>query len=138
MPKILVVDDLQEILDFSKEFFEDFGFEVRTADTAPTAIAAQQEFKADVILQDLNIPGGGGISVYETLRANHDMVPIIFSTGKPEAIGDLSTMTNVSVLKKPTHPEALMAEVQKRMLKPAAEPQMNPAPPPPPRLPPGR
>lgn len=143
MPKILVVDDIPAITEFSKEFFEDAGFEVRTADTAPTAIAAQREFRADAILQDLNIPEGGGILVYETLRAAGDMVPIIFSTGKPETLGDLTCMVNVSALRKPTDPEVLLAEVQKRIAAskaaaPAlAERPMNmvPPPPPPPRRP---
>jgi len=136
MPKILVVDDIPAIVDFSKEFFEDAGFEVRTAETAPGALEAQQEFRADVILQDLNIPGGGGIHVYETLRARHDMVPIIFSTGKPETLGDITGMVNVSILKKPTDPEILMAEVRKQLAKAApAERPMNPNPPPPPKLP---
>jgi DNA-binding response OmpR family regulator len=139
MPKILVVDDIPAIVDFSKEFFEDAGFDVRTADTAPGALAAQQEFKADVILQDLNIPGGGGILVYETLRARKDMTPVIFSTGKPETIGDISAMINVSILKKPTAPELLMVEVQRQLANSApAERPMNPNPPPPPKLPPGR
>ncbi|OGR45043.1 MAG: hypothetical protein A2X35_06530 [Elusimicrobia bacterium GWA2_61_42] len=135
MPKILVVDDIPAIVDFSREFFEDAGFEVRTAETAPDALAAQQDFKADVILQDLNIPGGGGILVYETLRARQDLVPVIFSTGKPEAIGDISGMVNVAILKKPTDPEVLMAEVKKQIAKTSAERPMNPAPPPPPRRP---
>ncbi|MBI5744969.1 MAG: response regulator [Elusimicrobia bacterium] len=147
MPKILVVDDIPAIVDFSKEFFEDAGFEVRTADTAPAAIAAQQQFKAEVILQDLNIPGGGGLFVYETLRAQQDLVPIIFSTGKPETLGDLTKMINVSALRKPTNPDVLMAEVQKQLAAskaaapaappppPAAERPMNPVPPPPPKFP---
>ncbi|HCC49374.1 MAG TPA: hypothetical protein DEQ38_14860 [Elusimicrobia bacterium] len=142
MPKILVVDDIPAITDFSKEFFEDAGFEVRTADTAPGAIAAQHEFKADVILQDLNIPGGGGLHVYETLRAEGDLSPIIFSTGKPETLGDLTAMVNVSALRKPTNPDVLMAEVRTRLAArqpaappPAAERPMNPVPPPPPKFP---
>jgi len=135
MPKILVVDDIPAIVDFSREFFEDAGFEVRTAETAPSALAAQQEFRADVILQDLNIPEGGGILVYETLRARQDMVPVIFSTGKPETLGDITGMVNVSVLKKPTDPDALMAEVKKQILKCAPQRPMNPNPPPPPRRP---
>jgi len=146
MPKILVVDDIPAIVDFSKEFFEDAGFEVRTADTAPGALAAQHEFKADVILQDLNIPGGGGLHVYETLRAEGDLVPIIFSTGKPETLGDLTKMTGVSALRKPTNPDVLMAEVQKQLAArkaaapaapppPPAERPMNPVPPPPPKFP---
>jgi DNA-binding response OmpR family regulator len=140
------VDDIPAIVDFSKEFFEDAGFEVRTADTATGAIAVQQEFHAGVLLQDLNIPEGGGVFVYETLRGRGDMTPIIFSTGKPEALTNIAAMTNVSVLKKPTNPEVLMAEVQKWLAAasaapavppapPAAERPMNPNPPPPPRFP---
>ncbi|MDA8132536.1 MAG: response regulator [Elusimicrobia bacterium] len=135
MPKILVVDDIPAIVDFSKEFFEDAGFEVRTADTATGAIKAQREFRADVILQDLNIPEGGGMHVYETLRAENDTVPIIFSTGKPETLGDITKMINVSALRKPTNPDVLMAEVQKRIADrkaPAAPAQAAPPPPPPP------
>lgn len=138
MAKILVVDDIPAIVDFSKEFFEDAGFEVRTADTAPAAISEQQQFKADVILQDLNIPGGGGLFVYETLRKQNDLVPIIFSTGKPETLGDLSRMVNVSALRKPTNPDVLMAEVQKQIAAqavppppPAEQVRYNPPPPPP-------
>lgn len=140
MPKILVVDDIPAIVDFSKEFFEDAGFEVRTAETADGAVAIQRQFKADVILQDLNVPGGGGLFVYETLRTEGDLVPIIFSTGKPETLGDLTKMVNVSALRKPTNPDVLMAEVRSRLpAKPAApaaaERPMNPNPPPPPKFP---
>jgi len=139
MPKILVVDDIPAITDFSKEFFEDAGFEVRVADTAPGAIDAQRQFRADVILQDLNIPGGGGVLVYQTLRAEHDMTPIIFSTGKPETLGDLAQMVNVSALRKPTNPDDLMAEVKKQIAAhgaPAPAPAPAPfAPPPPPPAP---
>lgn len=140
MSKILVVDDIPAIVDFSKEFFEDAGFEVRTAETADGAVAIQRQFKADVILQDLNVPGGGGLFVYETLRTEGDLVPIIFSTGKPETLGDLTKMVNVSALRKPTNPDVLMAEVRSRLpAKPAApaaaERPMNPNPPPPPKFP---
>lgn len=129
MSRILVVDDIPAITDFSKEFFEDFGHEVRVADTATGAIEVQRQFKAEVILQDLNVPGGGGLHVYETLRGEGDMVPIIFSTGKPETLGDLNAMKNVSALRKPTNPDVLMAEVQKWL---AAAAQAAPTPPPPP------
>lgn len=135
MAKILVVDDIPAIVDFSKEFFEDAGHEVRTADTAPGAIDTQRQFHADVILQDLNIPGGGGVFVYETLRAQNDLTPIIFSTGKPEALGDLTKMINVSALRKPTNPDVLMAEVQKQIAAgQAAAPAVQAAPPPPPAV----
>ena len=136
MPKILAVEDNPAILDFYQEFFSDAGFEVKTADDAVKAIAAQTEFKADVILLDLNIPEGGGMLVFETLRGRQDMVPVIFSTGKPETIANLAGLPNVNVVKKPTDPEVLMGVVQKAISRSAKQP-MNANPPPPPP-PPGR
>jgi CheY-like chemotaxis protein len=60
-------------------------------------------------------------------------VPIIFSTGKPEQLPDLSKLHNVTVIKKPTPPETLMAEV-KRLLPNFFDRPMDPNPPPPPRI----
>jgi DNA-binding response OmpR family regulator len=133
MSKILVVEDNPAILDFCKEFFEDAGFEVKTAENATDAIAAHLGFRSDLILLDLNIPNGGGMLVYETIRAGQDMVPVIFSTGKPETIANLAGLPNVAVVRKPTDPDVLMAEVKKRIAKPEERPMNPPPPPPPPR-----
>lgn len=133
MPKILAVEDNPAILDFYKEFFADTGFEVRTAEDALSAINMQQQFKADLIVLDLNIPAGGGMLVFETLRTRlHDPVPIIFSTGKPEELPNLKNLHNVAFVGKPADPQLLLAEV-KRLLARNAAPAMNPNPPPPPK-----
>lgn len=138
MIKILAVEDNPAILDFYREFFTEMGFEVRTAEDALSALTLQQQFKADLIVLDLNIPAGGGMHVFDTLRARlHDPVPIIFSTGKPELLPrSLKNLHNASFLPKPTPPEALLAEV-KRMLPRHFGEQLEhkppvPAPPPPP------
>ncbi len=132
MLKILAVEDNPAILDFYKDFFAAEGFEVRTAEDAFSAITAQQQFKADLIILDLNIPAGGGMHVFETLRTRLlDPVPIIFSTGKPEQLPDMANLHNVAVVGKPTDPEKLLAEVWKLLPKKKAQ-EMNPVPPPPP------
>jgi DNA-binding response OmpR family regulator len=127
------VEDNPAILDFYVEFFTDMGFEVKTAEDALSAITLQQQFKADLIVLDLNIPAGGGMLVFETLRSRlQDPVPIIFSTGKPEQLpANMKNLHNVVVLGKPTPPEALLAEVRKLLPK-FFNPQPNPVPPPPP------
>lgn len=133
MPKILAVEDNPAILDFYRELFTEAGFEVRTADDALSAINIQQQFKADLIVLDLNIPAGGGMLVFETLRTRlFDPVPIIFSTGKPEQLPSLKNLHNVTALGKPTDPEKLLAEV-KRLIQKNPGPVMDPNPPPPPR-----
>lgn len=133
MQKILAVEDNPAILDFYKEFFADAGYEVQTAEDALSAITAHQQFKPDLIVLDLNIPAGGGMLVFETLRTRLcDAVPILFSTGKPEQLPSLKNLHNVAVVSKPTNPELLLSEV-KRLLPQAAAPVMNPNPPPPPK-----
>lgn len=135
MFKILAVEDNPAILDFYREFFTDAGFEVQTAEDAISAITKHQQFKSDLIILDLNIPAGGGMMVFDTLRRRlMDPVPIIFSTGKPEMLPNLANIHNVAVVVKPTTPEALLAEVNKLLPKQSAQP-LNPAPPPPPPAP---
>jgi len=133
MPKILAVEDNPAILDFYREFFADTGFEVQTAEDALSAITLQQQFKADLIVLDLNIPAGGGMLVFETLRTRLcDPVPIIFSTGKPEDLPNLKNLHNVAFVGKPADPQLLLAEVR-RLLAQNAATAMNPNPPPPPK-----
>lgn len=132
MVKILAVEDNPAILDFYRDFFTEAGFEVQTAEDAFSAITKQQQFKADLIILDLNIPAGGGMHVFETLRSRMgDPVPIIFSTGKPEQLPSLKNIYNVAIVCKPTNPEQLMAEVKKLLPKFFGS-AMDPKPPPPP------
>ncbi len=134
MIKILAVEDNPAILDFYREFFTEMGFEIKTAEDAFSAITLHQQFKPDLIVLDLNIPAGGGMLVFETLRTRlQDPVPIIFSTGQPEQLPNLKNIHNVAVIKKPTPPEMLLAEV--KLLLPKffdKPPAPNPPPPPPP------
>lgn len=132
MVKILAVEDNPAILDFYRDFFTEAGFEVQTAEDAFSAITKQQQFKADLIILDLNIPAGGGMHVFETLRSRMgDPVPIIFSTGKPEQLPSLKNIYNVAIVCKPTKPEQLMAEVKKLLPKFFGS-AMDPKPPSPP------
>ena len=131
--RILAVEDNPAILDFYREFFSDMGFEAKTAEDALSAITLHQQFKSDLIVLDLNIPAGGGMLVFETLRHSlKDPVPVIFSTGKPELLPhSVKSLHNVAVIAKPTPPEALLAEI-KRLLPSHFGRQLNPVPPPPP------
>lgn len=131
--KILAVEDNPAIIDFYREFFSDMGFEVKTAEDALSALTLHQQFQPDLIVLDLNIPAGGGMLVFDTLRTRlHDPVPIIFSTGKPEMLPhNVKSLHNVAVITKPTPPEALLAEVR-RLLPRFFDRPLDPNPPPPP------
>ena len=138
MIRILAVEDNKDIADFYFEFFTDFGYEVQTAGDALLAIERHKSFHADIMILDLDIPGGGGLFVYDTVRNKlKDNVPIIFSTGKPEKLAELKGLVNTSSLGKPTPPERLVEEVRRLTANVRHVPKADPgfAPPPPPPMP---
>ena len=114
MAKILAIDDDLCILELYKEIFSKAGFQIQTAEDASSAVMRYQDFKPDLLVLDVDIPAGGGQKVFDRLR-NLLMVgtPIIFSTGVPERVENLGKNFNVSILKKPVNPEALIKEAKK-------------------------
>ncbi len=114
MAKILAVDDDLNILELYREIFSKAGFDIQTAEDAASAVMKYQDFKPDLLVLDVDMPAGGGQKVYDRLRNLFQTdTPIIFSTGMPENVQNLEKNLNVSVLKKPVHPEQLIAEAKK-------------------------
>jgi two-component system, cell cycle response regulator DivK len=66
--RALVVDDHlinQELLSF---VLEEEGFEVRTAPCAEEALALAEQFKPDVLILDVQLPGMSGLDLTQQLR----------------------------------------------------------------------
>src|SRR5262249_44450520 len=66
--RILVVDDNVDGAETLALLLRLRGHEVRTAHDGPAALAAAEEFSADVGLLDLGLPGIGGYEVARELR----------------------------------------------------------------------
>jgi len=115
--KILAVDDDLFILELYRNMLGDAGFEVHTAEDSVAAMSRFNEVKPDLVILDVDMPGGGGRKVFERLRKTLvSPIPIIFATGKPESVQQEARASAVSVLKKPLGPQALIGEI-KRLLK---------------------
>lgn len=128
MTKILAVDNDLLALEICKALFSDGEFELHTAVDAPSAITKYQRTAPDIILLNVDMPDGGGIRVFEKLNnRSGQLVPIVFSSVKPEQFPLLLTRPNSVMLKRPVNADALKAGVKKLM---AAG--MAPPPPPPP------
>lgn len=83
---VLVVDDDQRVRDMLVRFLDDQGFEVSTAGDGAQMLAQFSSRKFDVILLDLNLPGGkDGLDLAREIRAQSD-VPIIMLTGRDNVI----------------------------------------------------
>ena len=79
--KLLIVDDDDGLRETLADFFEQEGYEVAAAATTAEARAVLTSFAADLLLLDINMPGGDGLTFGAELRARI-ATPIIFLSGK--------------------------------------------------------
>lgn len=68
MPRILVVDDEQQILRALRTSLRGAGYDVETADTAEKALAAAAMRPPEAVILDLVLPDGTGTDVCRELR----------------------------------------------------------------------
>ncbi|MGN6366542.1 response regulator [Asticcacaulis taihuensis] len=81
--RVLVVDDNQASADTLHWTVELFGDTVKSCHDGRTALKLAADFRPDVILLDIGMPGMDGLQVCEALRAMPDLkhVKIIAQTG---------------------------------------------------------
>jgi DNA-binding NtrC family response regulator len=83
-PRVLIIDDQEEVRDaFSRALALD-GYETRTADTADSAMQAVEAMEPDAILLDLVMPGTNGLRFLCWLRETHRRTPVAVITGKSD------------------------------------------------------
>ncbi len=83
--RILVVDDEPQILRALRTTLRGAGYEVDTADTAATALAAAVARPPDAVILDLVLPDGTGTDVARELRGWTDVPVIVLSAVGEEA-----------------------------------------------------
>jgi len=86
MKKILVIEDELNIYELIKYNLETQGFAVDGVQDGALAIKKILEFKPDLIILDLMLPGKDGITICRDVRTNADIsfTPIIMLTAKSE------------------------------------------------------
>ena len=67
--KILVVDDNDDNLRLFSVMLKSMGSEVRLADSAREALDVLPDFKPDILLSDISMPGEDGYSLIQKIRA---------------------------------------------------------------------
>lgn len=82
MYKILVADDEPDVLCLLKDYFEMNGYEVITAENGREAVENTKK-NPDMILLDVNMPDGDGLSVCRQVR-DYVSCPILFLTARIE------------------------------------------------------
>jgi CheY-like chemotaxis protein len=88
--RILVVDDDPDIVDYLSSFLRDNGYEVASANHAAAALSVIGEFKPDVVVIDVLMPGESGLSLLVSLRRHPRWcdIPLVVVTGSDRILQD--------------------------------------------------
>lgn len=119
MPKILIIDDEKMIRERLKNNLELDDYEVALAEDGPHGLECFSEFKPDVILLDIRLPGINGIELYKTNKDLFKDTEVIFITGHGgvETAIDALKYGAFGYLQKPLDYDELIIEIQRALEK---------------------
>ncbi len=84
-PKIVVVEDEPELIGILEYLLEDEGYEVSSSQRGDTALAIIQEWKPDLVLLDIMLPGMDGFELCAAIR-RFTTTPVIVLTARKEQV----------------------------------------------------
>jgi len=120
--RILVVDDEHKIADFVQRGLAYEGYGVRVAHDGESGLAAALEWRPDLVILDIMLPGMDGLQVCRRLRQESD-VPILMLTAR-DSVSDRVTGLDMGAddyLVKPFALEELLARVRALLRRKGAE-----------------
>ncbi len=118
-PTLVIVEDEKLLAWALTTFAEDLGYRVlATADTEPSAVQAVLERRPDVVLMDIKLARGSGLSAASAIRQN-SKVPIVFCTAyasNTKVQAAVQKLGNTAMIGKPID-EAELADLLASALK---------------------
>ena len=93
LSRILVVDDDDAIRQLTRRMLEGRGYTVLTASDGPAALRAtasamvQPGRAVDLVLTDIDMPGGDGYALGRQLAMRWPAVPVIYMSGTTHGLG---------------------------------------------------
>ena len=83
--RVLVVDDEPQIRRIMRTTLTGAGYEVDDAKTGEEALEKCREFRPDLVLLDINMPGMGGMAACRAIRADANVAIIMLTVRNTEA-----------------------------------------------------
>jgi phosphoribosyl 1,2-cyclic phosphodiesterase len=120
MPKrVLIIDDRDETRTLKRRALEPDGYELRELNSATGLEEAVAEFSPDLVVTDILMPGGDGISACKRLRAAPETanLAVIFVSAKGFEADQREALEagGAAYLMKPFRPEALREVVRETL-----------------------
>jgi len=113
MKKILIVEDNKSVLNLLVEQFRSAGYDTHGVPDAMLGTKESLHWRPDLLILDLMLPAGGGVSVLRQFRASvhTKKTPVLVLTGTDDAAlrKQILDFGVSSFLKKPHDPQELMA-----------------------------
>lgn len=81
LPKLLIVDDEEEIRTALSRHFRYLGYDIATASNGSEALNILAEQKVGVIVSDIVMPVMNGVDLLRVVRKDYPMVRVIMITG---------------------------------------------------------
>ena len=123
--RVLVVDDDAALAEMLALVLGNEGFASQIVDRGDRAMAAFREYKPDLVLLDLMLPGKDGIDVCREIRAESGC-PIVMLTAKSDTLDVVAGLESGAddYIAKPFKPKELIARVRARVRR-LAEPEQE-------------
>lgn len=108
--RILIVDDEMVVRDSLKEWLEDEGFRVETADSGVQAVEKLTQGAFHLLLLDIKMPGMDGVEVLRRAKAMRPDLPVVMMTAYAtvETAVEAMKIGAMDYLMKPFNPDALV------------------------------
>src|SRR3979411_3040057 len=122
-PKVLVVDDENHIVELARLYLTREGYEVEGVGDGAQVMARFGQFKPDLVILDIMLPGVDGLTICKEIR-KLSQVPIIMLTARDE-VTDKVVGLEVGAddyLTKPFHPQELVARAKALVRRARIEP----------------
>jgi CheY-like chemotaxis protein len=108
---VLLVEDDNEVAALAEEMLEQLGFEVIRVASAKAALGALSNGRSiDLVFSDVMMPGGmNGIELAREIRSRRRDLPVILTSGYPDAARLQAEAAGVRIIPKPFRLDELSA-----------------------------
>ena len=112
--RVLVVEDNDDVGQFSTELLEDLGYTVRRVASADAALAilAEDEFLADLVFSDVIMPGMNGVELAGIVRERYPGLPVVLTSGYSNVLAE-NAHRGFELIQKPYSVELLSRILRK-------------------------
>ena len=116
MPKILIVEDEVDAAMLLGKRLSKNGFDILTANDVSGSIELLQKEKIDLVILDLMLPAGGGVTVLKSLRGDSrtSSIPVVVltATHSPGYKQKILSESVEAYMEKPYDPAELIATMK--------------------------